>query len=131
VPNQQLQQTDHGAPSNGVVDPRVTRERLSVIPLGRLTYLKGKPGGDNSMSGKPCCPEIAEGQARRDPDGMVKAGLLEPQRPFCKGLGLGTAIVTQGFQEGLGSRGSGTDTLQGSRPACSGGKGANEAPKPS
>jgi len=83
------------------------------------------------MSGKPRCSEIAEGQARRDPDGMVKAGLLEPQRPFCKGLGLGTAIVTQGFPDDLGSRGSEMNMLQGSRPACSGGKGANEAPKPS
>jgi hypothetical protein len=69
-----------------------------VKPLGRLTYLKGKPGGDNSMSGKPRCLEIAEGQARRDPDGKVKAGLLEPQCPICKGLGLDTAIDIQGFR---------------------------------
>jgi len=49
-----------------------------VIPLGRLTYLKGKPGGDNSMSGTPRCSEIAEGPARQDPDDMVKAELPEP-----------------------------------------------------
>jgi len=97
-PNKQLQQTGHGAPSNGVIDPRATREGLSVIPLGRLTYLKGKPGGDNSMSGKPRYPEIAEGHAWRDPDDMVKADLLEPQCPLCKGLGLDTAIDIQGFQ---------------------------------
>jgi hypothetical protein len=50
------------------------------------------------MSGKPRCPEIAEGHARQDPDGKVKAGLLEPQCPICKGLGLDTAIDIQGFQ---------------------------------
>ena len=86
------------APRRDRVDPRVTRERLSVIPLGRLTYLKGKPGGDNSMSGKPRCSESAEGHAWRDPDGMVKAELLEPQCPLGKGLGLDTAIDIQGFQ---------------------------------
>jgi hypothetical protein len=42
-----------------LLDPRGTRERLSVIPLGHPTYLKGKPGGENSMSGKPGCPETA------------------------------------------------------------------------
>ena len=47
------------APRHGAVDPRATRERLSVIPLGRLAYLKGKPGGENSMSGKPRRSEIA------------------------------------------------------------------------
>ena len=69
-----------------------------MIPLGHLTYLKGKPGGESSMSGKPRCPEIADGQARRGPDGKVKAGLLEPQCPICKGLGLDTAIDIQGFR---------------------------------
>src|SRR5262249_24973636 len=96
--NQELQQTGRGAPSNGAVDPRATRERLSVIPLGRLTYLKGKPGGDNSMSGKPRCSKTAEEHAWRDPDGMVKAALLEPQCPLCKGLGLDTAVEIQGFR---------------------------------
>ena len=47
------------------------------------------------MSGKPRCPEIAWGHARRDPGGKVKAGLLEPQCPICKGLGLDTAIDIQ------------------------------------
>ena len=33
-------------------DPRVTREGLSVIPLGHQTYLAAKAKGENSMSGK-------------------------------------------------------------------------------
>src|SRR5262245_63475227 len=31
-------------------DPRVTREGLSMTPLGRRTYLKAKAGGESSMS---------------------------------------------------------------------------------
>ena len=81
---QVLQQTGHGAPRHGAVDPRATRERLSVIPLSRLTYLKGKPGGESSLSGKPRGSPSARGPARRDSDGTVKAELLEPQCPFCK-----------------------------------------------
>jgi hypothetical protein len=48
------------------------------------------------MSGKPRCPEIADGQARRGPDGKGKAGGLEPQCPLGKGLGLDTAIAIPG-----------------------------------
>ena len=130
--NQAPQQTGHGAPSNGAVDPRATRERLSVIPLGRLTYPKGKPGGDNSMSGKPRCPEIAWGHARRGPDGKVKAGLLEPQCPICKGLGLDTTIDIQGFQRNNPDRmAPGGTRSQEANPPVSGAKVTNEAPKPS
>jgi len=35
------------------------------------------------MSGKPGCNEAAKRYARQGPDGMVKAGLPEPQRPNC------------------------------------------------
>jgi hypothetical protein len=41
-----------GAPCHGVVDPRVTREGLSVIPLGYRPHLKAKAGGEKSMVGK-------------------------------------------------------------------------------
>jgi hypothetical protein len=44
-------------PFYGVIDPRETREGLSVIPLGHRTYLKGKPGGESNMFGKPGCTE--------------------------------------------------------------------------
>ena len=33
-------------------DPRVTREGLSVTPLGHRTHLKAKAGGENSLFGK-------------------------------------------------------------------------------
>jgi hypothetical protein len=56
-------------------DPRGTRERLSVIPLGCRTYLDAKAEGENSMLEKAGTREtIKRRQARRDPDGMVKAG---------------------------------------------------------
>jgi hypothetical protein len=41
-----------GAPCHGVVDPRIMREKWSVILLGHRTYLKAKAGGENSMFGK-------------------------------------------------------------------------------
>ena len=47
------------APRHGVVDPRGTREGLSVRPLGCLAHLKGKPGGESSMPEKPECVETA------------------------------------------------------------------------
>jgi hypothetical protein len=49
--------------------------------LGHQTYLKGKPGGESSMSGKPRCLEPAKGHVRQDPDGKMKAELPEPQCP--------------------------------------------------
>ena len=55
--------------------------------LGHQTNLSGKPQGESSMSGKPGCCEAAKRYARQGPDGMVKAGLLEPQCPNCKGPG--------------------------------------------
>ena len=59
-------------------DPRVTREGLSVIPLGHRTYLDAKTKGDNSMSGKAGCTETIKVSARRDPDDKVRAELPEP-----------------------------------------------------
>ena len=35
------------------------------------------------MFEKAGCSETIKGQARRDPDGMVKAELPEPQWPYC------------------------------------------------
>ena len=52
--------------------------------LGYRTYLAGKPQGESSMSEKAGCGEAVEPHARRGPDGMVKAGLLEPQCPIRK-----------------------------------------------
>jgi hypothetical protein len=52
--------------------------------LGHQTYLKAKAVGESSMSGKPGCSETVKRQARRGPDGKVKAGLLEPQCPSRK-----------------------------------------------
>jgi hypothetical protein len=52
--------------------------------LGHPTYLMAKAGGDNSMSEKAGCSEAAKLHARRGPDGMVKAELLEPQCPCSK-----------------------------------------------
>jgi hypothetical protein len=52
--------------------------------LGHPTYLKAKAGGENSMSGKAGCNESAKLHAGRDPHGMVKAELPEPQCPRSK-----------------------------------------------
>ena len=50
-----------------------------MIPLGCRTYLNAKADRDGSMFEKAGCSETIEGHARRDPDGMVKAELPEPQ----------------------------------------------------
>jgi hypothetical protein len=76
-------------------DPHETRERLSVIPLGQRTYLNAKVRGDNSMSEKPRYIETIKMYARQDPDGMVKAKLLEPQWPICKLIRLDTMVDIQ------------------------------------
>ena len=51
-----------------------------------MTYLTGKPEGDNSMSLKQILSEDVVGQVLQDPCDMVKAELLESQFPdgeFC------------------------------------------------
>ena len=60
-----------------------------MIPLGHRTNLDAKAEGDNSMFEKAGCTEAIKVQARRDPDGMVKARLLEPECPNRKGARLG------------------------------------------
>jgi hypothetical protein len=45
------------------------------MPLGHRTYLDAKAKGENSLFGKAGCREATKRSARRDPDGMVKAGL--------------------------------------------------------
>ena len=81
---------------NGPQDVRrVTTRLISLLQrregvqssLGRQAYLKAKAVGENSMSGKPGCQEAAKRQARRGPDGMVKAALPEPQCPNSKASG--------------------------------------------
>jgi len=54
-----------GAPRNGVVDPRATREEVSVRLLGRQSYLGGvttstaKAKRESSMAGKAGWDEAA------------------------------------------------------------------------
>ena len=51
-----------------------------------MTYLTGKPEGDNSMSLKQILSEDVVGQVLQGPCDMVKAELLEAQFPdgeFC------------------------------------------------
>ena len=52
--------------------------------LGCRTYLEAKAKGESSMSEKAGRGEAVEPHARRGPDGMVKAALLEPQCPIRK-----------------------------------------------
>jgi hypothetical protein len=61
------------------------------MSLGQQTYLKAKAVGESSMSAKPGCHEAAKRQARRGPDGMVKAKLPEPQCPNSNGFWPATA----------------------------------------
>ena len=78
-------------------DSRGTREGLSVIPLGHRTYLATKVYGESSMSGKAGSRETIDRDARRDPDGMAKAKLLEVECPHCKGNDLDTMVDIQGL----------------------------------
>jgi hypothetical protein len=66
-----------------------------VKPLGCRTHLETKAEGEISMFEKAGCIETIKGHARRDPDGMVKAELPEPQWPNRKGLGLDTMVDIQ------------------------------------
>ena len=52
--------------------------------MGRLTYLDGKPEGENSMSGKRWPSGGVQGGVPQDPRDMAKAGLLEAQSPTMK-----------------------------------------------
>jgi hypothetical protein len=58
-----------------------------VKPLDHRTYLKGKPGGENSMFGKARHDQTAYSCARQGPDGMVKADCLNPNTQSVKFTG--------------------------------------------
>lgn len=72
------------APCGASLYPRLTREELGGMFLGRLTYLEAKAEGDNSMSGKRWPSGGIQGGAPQDPLDMAKAGLLEAQSPAAK-----------------------------------------------
>jgi len=97
-----------------VVDPRETREGLSAREpvgsryLGHRTNLAGKSKGENSISEKPWYDETIRLCARQDPDGKVKAGLLEPECPIWKLIRVGN--------DGRNP----TGPLKSLRPTCSG-----------
>jgi hypothetical protein len=86
-------------------DPCVTREGLSVIPLGRRTNLNGKPGGESSMFETAGDGETADPSVCLGPDGMVKARLLEPQWPNSKVVCPDTAEIPQSAGKAVGGRG--------------------------
>ncbi len=56
-------------------------------PLGCRTYLDAKAEGKSSMFEKAEYSETIKEQVRRDPNGMVKARLPEPQWPICNSPG--------------------------------------------
>ena len=64
--------------------------------MGHRTYLTRKLKGENSMSGKPRGSETIKRPAWQDPDGMVKATLLEPKYPSCRVIKLETMVDFQG-----------------------------------
>ena len=87
---------------------------MSVIPMGHHIYLATKVKGEISMCGKARCSETTKLYARRDPDGMVKAVLLEPKCPNCKGLRLGKVVDAQVLRDHDGPRPSIANTPRGS-----------------
>jgi hypothetical protein len=125
--------TPAGGAFNAVVDPREPREGLSVLPLGHRPYLKPKGVGDKSMAGKAGRDDTRFlGGDCRDPDGMVKAALAEPQ---CPKRNVSSRVTSTGdsprFPRGYRTRQTVLKTLRGNRTACNGPKDTNRAPKPS
>ena len=59
--------------------PRLAREELGGISLGRLNYLEAKAEGDNTMSGRRWPSGGIQGGGPQDPRDTAKAGLLEAQ----------------------------------------------------
>jgi hypothetical protein len=51
------------------------------------------------MPGKAGFRETIDRDARRDPDGMAKARLLEVECPHCKGNDLDTRVEIQGLEK--------------------------------
>jgi len=112
-----------------MLDPRETRDGLSVRPLGHHIYLAAKAKGDTSMCGKARCSETTKRYARRDPDGRVKAVLLEPKCPNCKGLRLGKVVDAQVLRDHDGPRPSIANTPRGSWVAICNPKDTKWAPR--
>ena len=69
------------APRDAVLNPWHSQEKFGGILLGHPIYLKGKPGGEKSMSEKRRTLEDAYGVALQGPHDMVKAILPESQSP--------------------------------------------------
>jgi hypothetical protein len=63
--------------------------------MGHHIDLATKVKGKNSMCGKARCSETTKLYARRDPDGMVNAGLREPKCPYCQERRLGKVVDAQ------------------------------------
>jgi hypothetical protein len=101
-----------------------------VKPLGCRTHLEAKAEGEISMFEKAGCIETIKGHARRDPDGMVKAELPEPQWPNRKGLGLDTMVDIQCSQDRRHPDLAG-EHAPGDRVDVVNPKATNGAPKPS
>ena len=99
-------------------------------PLGCRTHLEAKAEGEISMFEKAGCIETIKGHARRDPDGMVKAELPEPQWPNRKGLGLDTMVDIQCSPDHRHPDLAG-EHAPGGRVGVANPKATNRAPKPS
>ena len=98
-------------------------------PLGHRTYLAAKAKGESSMSGKARRSETTKRPARRDPDGMVKAVLLEPKCPYCKERRLGKVVDAQVLPDNRYFAATVVNTLQGSWVALRNRKDTKWAPR--
>jgi len=107
------------------------------MSLGHQTHLEAgslvaKADGESSMSGKPGCQDAAKRQARRGSDGMVKAGLPEPQCPNSKGSGRKRRMISGCSPRRLDFLCVRYEALRGSWAVCNGlNKDTKRAPKPS
>jgi hypothetical protein len=70
-----------GAPRDAVLDPWCSQERFGGRPLGHLTDLKAKAGGEKSMSEKRETSGGADDAVLQGPRDGAKAAWLEPQSP--------------------------------------------------
>jgi hypothetical protein len=91
---------------------------------------RAKAEGESSMVEKPGCSKTVKRYARQDPDGMVKAGLLEPECPICKEPGPERRMKPDAALTGCKAH-LHPSALQGSRIAYSYLKDMKWAPKPS
>ena len=72
--------------------------------------------------------ETTKRYARRDPDGMVNAGLREPKCPYCKERRLGKVVDAQVLPDHRYFAATVVNTLQGSWVAIRNRKGTKWAP---